>query len=140
MHLSAKKKLTVIVVAVLMVSVSLLCCVEPSVKIACGASGDITPTTLTITTSNTTPAVSQSFTLSGTLKAGTTPIPGKSIVLRRGDPSGIWTTANTTTTDANGAYTFTQSESTQGNYYFITQFTGDTYAPSQSQTVSLTVG
>src|ERR1019366_5215779 len=101
--------------------------------------GTLTPTTLTITTSNATPALNQPFTLSGTLKAGTTPLPGKRITLGITDPSGHWSATNTTT-DANGAYTFTRTESAQGFCCYQTVFAGDTYAPSTSPLVRLTVG
>jgi hypothetical protein len=57
----------------------------------------------------------------------------------RADPSGNWSTAATTTTDTNGTYTFTRNES-QGSYTFIAVFSGNTYAPSQSPSVRLTVG
>jgi hypothetical protein len=124
-----KKQLTIIAVAALMVSVSLLSCIEPT------TAGEAT--TMTITPSNATPAANQPFTLSGTLKAGTTPLPGKTINLNRGDPSGGWGVANTTTTDANGTYTFTRTES-PGLYTFQAFFSGDTYAPSNAL-VKLTV-
>jgi protocatechuate 3,4-dioxygenase beta subunit len=102
--------------------------------------GTLTPTTVTITTSNANPAVNQLFTISGTLKAGSTPIPGQTITLHRVDPSGTVSVVNTTTTDANGAYTFTRSESAQGRYTFEAVFSGGpTYALSYA-TVSLTVG
>ncbi len=102
--------------------------------------GTPTPTTITITTNTTTPAVNQPFTLSGYLKdnATGTPLPGKTIALGREDPSGQWTTANTTTTTTNGTYTFTTSES-QGLYTYSAIFFGDTYAPANAA-VSLTVG
>jgi hypothetical protein len=105
--------------------------------------GTLTPTTITLTTNNTTPAVNQSFTLSGTLTAGTTPLSGKPITLGRTDPSGNWNAANTTTTSTNGTYTFTCSESAQGVYTYQAEFLGDTYAPANATvrlTVSLTVG
>jgi hypothetical protein len=102
--------------------------------------GTLTPTTLTITTSNTKPAVSQSFTLSGTLNSGTTPLSGRTITLGRTDPSGHWSSAGTTTTATNGTYTFTRSESAQGVYWYQAVFAGDTtYGPSNAS-VSLTVG
>jgi hypothetical protein len=101
--------------------------------------GTLTPSTLTITTSNANPAVNQSFTLSGTLKAGSTSLFGKKITLGRTDPSGHWSVANTTTTNTNGAYTFTRSESAPGNYNYQASFAGDTYAPSNAS-VSLGIG
>jgi hypothetical protein len=102
--------------------------------------GTLSPTTVTITASTTTPAVNQSFTLSGTLKAGSTPLSGKSITLARKDPSGNWIdSVDTTTTTANGSYTFTRSESAQGTYLYEVIFYGDTYAATNAA-VSVTVG
>jgi hypothetical protein len=188
----AKRQLTVVVIAALMVSVSLFYGVEPSMGAPSdgslkniqtnashaetsddenlstvlvgnastssihatdplGVSGDssmpanavtaaFTPTTTTITTSNAKPAVSQSFTLSGTLNSGTTPLSGRTITLGRTDPSGHWSSAGTTTTATNGTYTFTRSESAQGVYWYQAVFAGDTtYGPSNAS-VSLTVG
>jgi hypothetical protein len=80
--------------------------------------GSLTPTTITVTASNTTPAVNQSFTLSGTLYKAV--------------PSGPWTQVNTTTT-TKGAYSFTRSESSQGTYAYYAVFAGDTvYGPSNT--------
>jgi len=111
---------------------------SPTTKVVT-ATIPLTPTTITITTNNTTPTLNQPFTLNGTLTANGTPLPGKSITLGRTDPSGTYTTVNTTTTGANGAYTFTRSESTQGRYSYLAVFYGDTYAPANAQ-VTLTVG
>jgi protocatechuate 3,4-dioxygenase beta subunit len=99
------------------------------------------PPALTITANPTNPAANQSFTISGTLTAnGTTPVPGKAIVLLRAGPSGTWGAAGTTTTDANGSYTFTHSES-QGVYWYYAYFAGDSsYNTSTSPTVTVTVG
>jgi hypothetical protein len=81
---------------------------------------------MTLTTNTTTPATNQPFTLSGTLTANGTPLPGKTINLGRIDPSGTWSPDGTTTTATNGTYTFTLSESTPGNYYYQPVFPGDT--------------
>ena len=99
-----------------------------------------TPTTLTIATSNATPALNQSFTLSGTLTANGISLSGKTILLQIYDPSGNWSKKITTTTDANGAYTFTISESAQGHYLFEPSFLGDTKYTEATATVWLTVG
>jgi hypothetical protein len=130
---STKKQLIIIAVAALMLSVSLLGSV--------GLVAAITANTLTITANTTTPAANQSFTLSGTLTAGTTPTPGKTITLLRAGPSGTWGAVGTTTTASNGSYTFTRSES-QGVYHYYAYFAGDTttYSTSTSPTVILTVG
>jgi protocatechuate 3,4-dioxygenase beta subunit len=103
--------------------------------------GTLTPTTLTVTASTTTPAVNQHVTLSGTLKADGIPLPGKTITLAREDPSGNWNHAvNTTTTDAHGAYTFTRSESASGSYRFEPIFDGAGAYASTTTIISLTVG
>jgi hypothetical protein len=103
--------------------------------------GTLAATNLTTTTSNANPAVNQSFTLSGNLTAGTTHIPGETITLMRADPSGQWTSAGTTTTDANGVYTFTRSESQAGAYWYYAYFAGDTtYSASSSYGVGVSVG
>jgi hypothetical protein len=75
---STKKQLIIIAVAALMLSVSLLGSV--------GLVAAITPTTITLTTNTTTPAANQSFTLSGTLTANNTPLPGKLITLGSDGP------------------------------------------------------
>jgi len=187
----AKKQLTIIAVAALLVSVSLFYGVAPSMGMASGAplttvpanashagtndqknlstvsagnaspssvratqvgasvassaptkvvtaTTTLTPTTLTITANTTTPATNQPFTLSGTLTANGTPLPGKTINLGRTDPSGHLSVTNTTTA-TNGTYTFTRSESAQGVYYYRAIFSGDTYGPANAS-VSLTVG
>src|SRR5450756_311021 len=105
-----------------------------------GAATATTPTSITITTTNNNPAANPSFTLSGTLKAGTTSLSGKSITFQRVDSSGTWTVIGTTTTDTNGAYTFTRSESTSGPYTYFALFNGDTTYASSYRSVSLTVG
>jgi hypothetical protein len=103
--------------------------------------GTPTPTTITVTVSTTTPAVNQSFTLSGTLKAGSSPLSGKTIRLQREDPSGNWEQAvNTTTTNANGAYTFTWSESAQGHYRFEPTFDGAGAYASANAVIGITIG
>jgi len=98
-----------------------------------------TPTTITITTNNANPTANQPFTLSGILKAGTTPLSSKSIVIHRVDPSGQWTQVNTTTTDTNGAYTITRSDS-QGKYNYYAVFAGDTTYGASNAFVSVTIG
>jgi len=98
----------------------------------------VIPTTISITASNTNPTAGQTVTFTVTFKSGTTPLSGKP-KLNRADPSGHWDVVNTTTTDTNGAYTFTRNESTSGTYTFQAFFAGDTYAPSDAS-VLLTVG
>jgi len=103
--------------------------------------GTLTPTTMTVTASTTTHAVNQKFTLSGTLKAGSTPLSGKTVKLQIKYPDGHWDYGlNTTTTDANGAYTFTISESIMGKYLFEPTFAGaGAYAPAYAD-IGITIG
>jgi len=135
---SVKKKLTSLVLVAFLV-----CTVFGSsyayIETGIGGVNALTHTTLTITTSNTHPAANQGFTLSGTLKAGSTPLAGKKITLARTDPAGAYSQPKSTTTNANGVYTFPRSES-RGIYYYTAIFSGDaTYAPSLAS-VKLTVG
>ncbi|MGZ4893638.1 MAG: Ig-like domain-containing protein [Halobacteriota archaeon] len=129
----AEKRGVFVVAVVLVISALLFVNAAPVVKA-------LQPTTTTITTSKTNPTLNQPFTLSGTLKAGSTPLSGKSILLGRTDPSGQWSSGGTTTTDANGAYTFTQSESGQGKYWYQAVFSGDTTYAASNAMVSVTVG
>ncbi|MGB8372560.1 MAG: hypothetical protein WCE82_06530, partial [Halobacteriota archaeon] len=93
--------------------------------------GTLQPTTLTATTSNANPAVNQSFTVSGTLTANGTSLSGKQITLLRKDPTGAWSNLGTTTTTANGYYSFTRSEASPGLYLYQTNSQPDTtYATS----------
>ena len=89
-------------------------------------SSQLVPTTLTLVTSNTNPAVNKTFTLSGTLTANGTPLSGRQIILLSVDPSGAWTNLGTATTGTNGSYSFTVSEASPGHYGYQTDFPGDT--------------
>jgi hypothetical protein len=132
--MSNEKRLVTVVAVVLVICALLSCNATPVVEA-------LTATTLTIATNNTTPALNQQFTLSGTLKAGTTPLSGKPITLRRMDLSGQWSTISTTTTDTNGNYTFTRSESVQGTYSYYASFAGDTtYSTASSPFVTPSIG
>jgi hypothetical protein len=102
--------------------------------------GTLTPTQLTVTSSTTTPAVNQSFTLSGTLTANGAPLSGKTVWLSIEDPSGHWSTVDNTTTDAKGAYTFTRRVSGQGTYLFNPTFEADNTYARASAWVSITAG
>jgi hypothetical protein len=93
--------------------------------------GSLAPTHLTLITSNATPAVNHTFTLSGQLTANGTSLPGRQIVLLSEGPSGAWVNLGTTTTGTNGSYSFTVSEASPGHYGYQTDFPGDgTYAIS----------
>ncbi|MEI7827929.1 MAG: hypothetical protein WCI87_09095, partial [Euryarchaeota archaeon] len=108
-----------------------------TVKVAKVAPAKISAT-ITLASSNTNPAAKQSFTFSGTLKAGSTPISGKKIILCRMDPSGKYSEPSSTTTNANGAYSFAFSEPVSGTYHYGAAFQGDTsYAKAYA---SLTLG
>jgi hypothetical protein len=128
--MSLKKNLTIILIAAVVISFL----------------GSVTSvqaletTTITIAPSSNNPVANQPFTLSGTLKAGTTPL-SKSIVLYRVNTANQWTQVNTTTTDANGAYTFTRSDP-PGLCYYYAVFNGDaTYVKSVASCwVTPTVG
>jgi 5-hydroxyisourate hydrolase-like protein (transthyretin family) len=88
--------------------------------------GAPTPTQLSLTTSNSNPAVNKTFTLSGTLKSNGTTLSGRQIILLSVDPSGTWTNLGTATTGTNGSYSFTVSEASPGHYGYQTDFPGDT--------------
>ena len=104
--------------------------------------GTLTPTKLTLTASTSTPVVNQPFTLSGILtdKSTGTPLAGKTIRLQR-ETSGDWQQAvASTTTDANGAYTFTWSESAPGHHAFEPTFDGAGAYASTYAVIGITVG
>jgi 5-hydroxyisourate hydrolase-like protein (transthyretin family) len=102
--------------------------------------GTLQSTALTLTTSNSNPAANQSFTLSGTLKAGSTPLSGKTIFLIRQDrTTGLYTTLDTTTTTAAGTYTFTRSDP-QGSYLYQVTFYGDTTYARSDAVLLCTIG
>ena len=88
-------------------------------------------TTITLSTSSASVSVSETFTLSGTLSAGT----GKSVKIYNGS-----TLVDTVTTGTGGAYTKQLSESTAGTYTFTAVFDGDsTYANVTSSAVTVAV-
>ena len=156
--MSTRKQLTIVAVAALIVSVSFLYGVEPSVgmasngylknvqanasasSVSTNAVATTTPTTITITTSNTNSTLNTPFTLSGALTANGVPLSGRFIWLNIVDPSGSVSVVNTTTTDANGTYTITRSESTQGLYYYQAGFNGGGTYPSSNATVKFIIG
>ena len=114
----------------------------------CGCMSSVNTTTststaspvITIATSNASPAANQSFTLSGILTAGSTPLSGKKIILCGTDPSGVYSQPYNTTTNANGAYSFTVSEPASGTYHYGAAFpAGDGYAASLAS-LTLNVG
>jgi 5-hydroxyisourate hydrolase-like protein (transthyretin family) len=104
--------------------------------------GTLSPTVLSMNTSNATPAVNQSFTLSGylTVTSKGTPVSGKQITLVKTGPDGQSTTVTATTTDTNGAYTVTRSESSQGTYTYTASLSTDTTYNASSASLSVLVG
>ena len=85
------------------------------------------PTQLTVTANVTTVPVNESFTISGTLNATSNsinPISGATITLQK-NVSGTWTNVATNVTDANGNYSFSNSESAGGTYQYQTTYAGN---------------
>jgi 5-hydroxyisourate hydrolase-like protein (transthyretin family) len=103
-------------------------------------SSQLVPTTLTLTTSDTNPAVNQTFTLSGTLTANGTPVSGSHITLMSQWPPGTWNTLGTVTTLADGSYSFNRSEASSGAYAYQVSFNGDTQYASSSNGRTVDVG
>jgi hypothetical protein len=97
-------------------------------------------TQLNATASITTTAVNTPFTINGTLSTSSGGIAGAVIILQK-NVSGTWTTVNTTTTGANGNYTFSISEPAAGTYYYRTTYAGySTYfSPATSPVVTVNV-
>jgi hypothetical protein len=96
-------------------------------------------TALTLTASNTTPAVNQSVTFTATLKDGTTPLSSKSVTIYHYLGSTRYNDL-TTTTNANGQVTLTQSFSSSGKRTYYANFAGDSsYQTSTSSAVIVTV-
>jgi len=98
-------------------------------------------TQLTAASNNSTPAVSQPFTISGTLTNGTTPLAGATIQLQK-NVSGTWTdvAGKTNTTTALGTYNITTSEPTAATYQYRTTYAGNaTYQNTTSSVVTVTV-
>jgi hypothetical protein len=97
------------------------------------------PTTLTAAANVTTAPVNTPFTISGTLSTQSGVLSGQSIALQS-NSTGNWTTVNTTTTDSNGNYAFSVSESVNGTYQYQTTYAGtSSILPATSSEVSVTV-
>ena len=101
--------------------------------------GTVKPTTITASTSNANPTVTQSFTVSGTLTASGTAVPNEQVVLFSENSANQWTTIGTATTTANGSYSFTISIPTQGSYLLQATFYGDTGYGTSAAAVTETV-
>jgi hypothetical protein len=93
-----------------------------------------------VSTSNT----NTNFTISGTLSTtnGTTPGPiANATIIFETSPGGAYIA--TTTTDANGNYTFNESEPSPSTYHYLTTYAGNTtdfYANATSPVVTVQVG
>ena len=98
-------------------------------------------TTLTATASTATPAVNQTFTINGALKAGTTPIAGVTIQLQK-NVSGTWTNVagKTNKTRSDGTYNIITREPTAATYQYRTTYAGDaSYTSATSNVVNVKV-
>jgi protocatechuate 3,4-dioxygenase beta subunit len=88
--------------------------------------GTYQKTELTMFTTRSTATIGQPFTLNGFLTdTNGAPLSNKQVTLWRRDPTGQDTAIATTTTAANGSYSFTRSESSQGSYWYWGKFAGD---------------
>jgi len=103
-------------------------------------------TNLTAAGNVTATEINTNFTISGTLNTTLVPdplIPGvanATITLQISTDNKTWTSGPTTVTDANGNYTFNQSEPTLNTYYFRTTYAGNsTYGNATSNVVSVLV-
>jgi hypothetical protein len=88
--------------------------------------GNPIPTALSLTITNSNPAVNQSFTMSGYLTdTNGTPVSGRQVSVTIRLPTGSWIFGPTATTDSNGHYSMTTSEQAAGEYRFELFFLGD---------------
>jgi 5-hydroxyisourate hydrolase-like protein (transthyretin family) len=101
----------------------------------------VIPTTLTAVANVTTVAANTPFTINGTLSfTSGTGIAGATIQLQK-NVSGTWTNVATNVTDTNGNYSFSNSESAGGAYYYRTTYAGDPFiGAATSPIVTVTVG
>ena len=96
-------------------------------------------TTLSLTASNTTPAVNQQVTFTATLKNGTTPLSGKNVTIYH-TLYGIRYNDTTKVTNATGQITLTTSWTPAGTRSYYATFAGDSsYLTSTSKVVTITV-
>ena len=106
--------------------------------------GNPIQTTLSVTASNSTPAVGQPFTFSGYLKdVNGTALSGRVIDLVARYPNGnsvAWGSKGQTTTDANGHFAVTYSEQTSGAYWYEFWCYGDGNYATTSGGARIAVG
>ncbi len=97
-----------------------------------------TVTTTTLAASTTTSAINQPITLTATLKAGTTPLSGKSVTIYH-TKDGVRYTDGTRTTDSNGRAAGIVTAGSAGTRIYYATFAGDTtYQGSTSPGVTIT--
>ncbi len=97
------------------------------------------PTALTLTASNSTPAVNQSVTFNATLSNGTTPLSGENVIIYH-YLHGVRYNDTTNPTNANGQITITTSGASTGQRTYYAAFAGDsTYQASTSSAVNVIV-
>ena len=97
------------------------------------------PTQLSLTASNTTPAVNQQVTFTATLKSGTTPLPSKSVSIYH-TLNGVRYNDTTKTSNATGQITLTTSFASTGLRSYYATFAGNSsYQASTSSVVTVNV-
>ncbi|MGA9079166.1 MAG: Ig-like domain-containing protein, partial [Halobacteriota archaeon] len=97
------------------------------------------PTALTLTASNTTPAVSQPVTFNATLSNGTTPLPGENVTVYH-LLNNVRYNDTTNTTNSTGQITVTTSFGSPGTRTYYATFAGDSsYQNSTSSVVTINV-
>jgi hypothetical protein len=101
------------------------------------------PTTITVATSTATPTTNVPFTLSGTLKSGTTPLTNQPVHLeRRTGTTGTWANVAATfkLTNSTGRVVVSQKMATAGTYQYRWHYNGTaTYQQAYSTAVTETV-
>jgi 5-hydroxyisourate hydrolase-like protein (transthyretin family) len=104
---------------------------------------NVTTQLTAVATPTTAPLNTAQFTINGTFSNATSSaaIPGATITLQSSTDNKTWTpNVATNVTDSNGNYSFSQSESALGTYYFRTTYAGSpTYTNATSNVVSVIV-